>query len=145
MLIHIRETFTHAIFFGFTGTPIHDENRKMMLTTSDVFGNELHRYSLADGIRDENVLKFDPVMKVVFPDDKIRREVALYCAHAKDEQDALSDEKKKAVYLHYMNNVPMAGKTPQDEGIEDHIQDVQYESVQKSNELFLDKFLGRNQ
>ncbi len=131
MLIHIRETFTHAIFFGFTGTPIHDENRKMMLTTSDVFGNELHRYSLADGIRDENVLKFDPVMKVVFPDDKIRREVALYCAHAKDEQDALSDEKKKAVYLHYMNNVPMAGKTPQDEGIEDHIQDVQYESVQK--------------
>jgi type I restriction enzyme R subunit len=29
-------------------------------TTADVFGNELHRYSIADGIRDKNVLGFDP-------------------------------------------------------------------------------------
>ena len=126
MLSTIRATFTHAIFFGFTGTPIHEENKKMLLTTAAVFGNELHRYSIADGIRDENVLKFDPIMKIVFPDDEMRRKVALYKAHADDEQQALADEKKKAVYLHYMNEVPMVGKTEADEGIEDYIPKAQY-------------------
>jgi len=127
MLATIRATFTHAIFFGFTGTPIHKENMKQNLTTANVFGNELHRYSIADGIRDENVLKFDPIMKVVFPDDEIRQKVALYRAHAADEQEALADEKKKAVYLHYMNEVPMAGATEQEEGIEDFVPNAQYE------------------
>ena len=60
MLITIKGTFKNAIFFGFTGTPINDENRKNMNTTADVFGDELHRYSIADGIRDKNVLGFDP-------------------------------------------------------------------------------------
>ena len=60
MLRTIKTTFPNAMFFGFTGTPIHDENQKKMSTTSDVFGNELHRYSIADGIRDKNVLGFDP-------------------------------------------------------------------------------------
>ena len=126
MLATIRATFTRAIFFGFTGTPIHEENKKMMLTTTAIFGNELHRYSIADGIRDGNVLKFDPIMKVM-ADEQLRREVARRKADAKDEQDALSNEKKRAVYLHYMNEVPMAGKTPQEEGIEDLIPTKQYE------------------
>ena len=60
MLITIKTTFPNAIFFGFTGTPIHDENQKKKNTTTDVFGDELHRYSIADGIRDGNVLGFDP-------------------------------------------------------------------------------------
>lgn len=38
MLRTIKETFPNAMFFGFTGTPIHDENQKKMSTTSDVFG-----------------------------------------------------------------------------------------------------------
>ena len=33
-----------------------------MNTTTSVFGDELHRYSIADGIRDKNVLGFDPYM-----------------------------------------------------------------------------------
>src|SRR5699024_5070768 len=45
MLLLIKQTFHKALFFGFTGTPIHDENQKKMTTTSDIFGNELHRYS----------------------------------------------------------------------------------------------------
>lgn len=61
MLTTIKKTFPAAIFFGFTGTPIHDENQKKKNTTSDIFGNELHRYSIADGIRDKNVLGFDPL------------------------------------------------------------------------------------
>lgn len=61
MLRTIKETFPNAMFFGFTGTPIHEENQKKMSTTSDVFGNELHRYSIADGIRDKNVLGLTPI------------------------------------------------------------------------------------
>lgn len=55
----IKRTFPDAVMFGFTGTPIHEENRKKLSTTTDVFGDELHRYSIADGIRDGNVLGFD--------------------------------------------------------------------------------------
>ena len=39
MLRIIKETFKHAIFFGFTGTPIQDENQKKNSTTSMVFGD----------------------------------------------------------------------------------------------------------
>lgn len=138
MLATIRATFTRAIFFGFTGTPIHEENKKMMMTTTNVFGNELHRYSIADGIRDENVLKFDPVMKVVYPDQEMRQEVALFRAKADTEQEALANEKKKAVYLHYMTEVPMAGKTPDEEGIEDYIPKAQYEQGRYQREVVKD-------
>ena len=56
MLQDIRHSFPNALYFGFTGTPIHEENRKKGSTTSMVFGDCLHRYSIADGIRDGNVL-----------------------------------------------------------------------------------------
>ncbi len=60
MLIDIKRSFPGAVFFGFSGTPIQQENIRRDNTTTDVFGNELHRYSIADGIRDRNVLGFDP-------------------------------------------------------------------------------------
>ena len=66
MLITIKTTFPKAIFFGFTGTPIQEENQKKKNTTATVFGNELHRYSIADGIRDKNVLGFDPYKVLTF-------------------------------------------------------------------------------
>ena len=77
MLLTIKKTFPRAIFFGFTGTPIQDENQKKMNTTSTVFGNELHRYSIADGIRDKNVLGFDPYKVLTYKDQDIRQVVAL--------------------------------------------------------------------
>lgn len=46
MLITIKETFPQAVFFGFTGIPIQDENEKNLNTTATVFGHELHRYSI---------------------------------------------------------------------------------------------------
>lgn len=56
MMLTIKRTFLDAIFFGFTGTPIFKKNQKKMSQTSTIFGDELHRYVLADGIRDKNVL-----------------------------------------------------------------------------------------
>lgn len=133
MLRTIKETFPNAMFFGFTGTPIHEENQKKMSTTSDVFGNELHRYSIADGIRDRNVLGFDPYQVMTYKDRDLRKKVALEKAKASTEAEALADYRKKKIYLHYLDHtkVPMAGFIRADgkyiKGIEDYIPNSQYE------------------
>lgn len=130
MLITIRDTFPRALFFGFTGTPIHTENQKNSTTTADIFGDELHRYSIADGIRDRNVLGFDPYMVCIHRDKDIRRAVALEQAHAATEAEALADPERKRVYLHFMDKMPMAGYYDAggkyQKGIEDYIPDSQY-------------------
>ena len=133
MLLTIKSTFPNAMFFGFTGTPIHEENQKKMNTTADIFGNELHRYSIADGIRDKNVLGFDPYMVPTYKDRDLRRAIALEKAKAASEAEALADPDKKAVYLHYMSHtqVPMAGYVQKNgryrKGIEDYLPSTQYE------------------
>lgn len=133
MLRDIKKTFTRAIFFGFTGTPIHDENSKKMSTTASLFGNEIHRYSIADGIRDGNVLGFDPIKVCTYKDKDLRQVIALEKAKTKDVQDAMSDENKKAVFNKYMDKaqVPMAGYEDDNgnyiKGIEDYLPNTQYD------------------
>ena len=107
MLLTIKKTFPHALFFGFTGTPIEAENAKKGATTATIFGNELHRYSIADGIRDKNVLGFHPFHIRTFKDSDLRRVVALQAAKAKDEQEAFADEKKKRIFNQWMNEASM--------------------------------------
>ncbi len=129
MLINIKNTFPCALYFGFTGTPIQTENQKNMNTTTDLFGNELHRYSIADGIRDGNVLAFDPYSMFTFEDSKLRKAVALNQAKANSVAEAMANPNKK-VYLHFMNDVPMAGKNVPggyEKGIEDYVDSAQYE------------------
>lgn len=134
MLITIKKTFPKAMFFGFTGTPIQDENQKKKNTTTTVFGHELHRYSIADGIRDKNVLGFDPYKVLTFKDKDVRKVVALEKARAQTEEEAISDPKKSKMYYKYMdgNQVGMVGKfAPNGEyikGIEDYIPKVQYKT-----------------
>lgn len=130
MLRTIKDTFKKAIFFGFTGTPIQDENQKKMNTTSTVFGNELHRYSIADGIRDKNVLGFDPYKVLTFKDNDVRTVVALEKAKAESVEEAFADPAKKKVFLEYMQDIPMAGHYENDgtyvKGIEDYLPNSQY-------------------
>jgi type I restriction enzyme R subunit len=130
MLITIKKTFPAAVFFGFTGTPIQDENQKKHNTTSTVFGNELHRYSIADGIRDKNVLGFDPYKVMTYKDKDLRREVALLKAKANTESEALADPQKKELFNHTMRKVGMAGHTEANgkyvKGIEDDVPRSQY-------------------
>ena len=129
MLILIKKTFPYARFFGFTGTPIQDENQKKKNTTSTVFGDELHRYSIADGIRDKNVLGFDPYKVLTYKDKDLRKAVALEKAKATDEKEALTDPNKKEVFNKYMK-LPMAGHTDKKgdyvKGIEDYLPKSQY-------------------
>lgn len=127
MLSTIKETFPNALFFGFTGTPVFQENEKSMSTTADIFGDELHRYSIADGIRDKNVLGFDPTMVMVYKDKELRKRVAIQQAGALSEEEALNDPVMSKKYYHYMSNaeVPMAGERLQNgkylKGIEDYV------------------------
>lgn len=63
----IKEFFPNAQLFGFTGTPIFDENatytqidgeEKSYKTTKDIFQNELPKYTITHAIEDDNVLRF---------------------------------------------------------------------------------------
>ncbi|WP_417275262.1 type I restriction endonuclease subunit R [Celeribacter halophilus] len=55
---NIVNAFPKAQMFGFTGTPILAENAIGKKTTTDLFGDCLHKYVITDAIRDENVLRF---------------------------------------------------------------------------------------
>ena len=131
MLLTIKATFPSAIFFGFSGTPILAENEKKGFSTADIFGNELHRYSIADGIRDANVLGFDPNKVLTFSDADVRKAVALEKARAMTEEEALADEAKRRIYQKYMA-LPMVGARKPDgtwkSGIEDFVPEAQYRS-----------------
>lgn len=58
----INKFFNNPQMFGFTGTPIFADNAvKNELgkrTTTELFGDCLHKYVITDAIKDENVLKF---------------------------------------------------------------------------------------
>lgn len=75
MLSTIKFTFPRAIFIGFSETPILEINKKKDTTTADVFGDELEgtRYTVADGMRDGNVLGFDTIPQPTYKDRDLRR------------------------------------------------------------------------
>ena len=68
----IKDFFPQSQLFGFTGTPIFEENAttkhiqsgnddediKTLRTTEDIFQQELHKYTITHAIEDKNVLKF---------------------------------------------------------------------------------------
>ena len=125
MMQTVKETFSKALFFGFSGTPIQIENQKKGSTTSDIFGNELHRYSIADGIRDQNVLGFDPDKVLTFKEKDAREAVALDKAKAKTLTEVFASPAKTKIFNEYMKTRPMAGFTNTEgkhiKGIEDYL------------------------
>lgn len=63
----IKEFFPKAQLFGFTGTPIFEQNaavrriegeEQRLSTTKDIFRQELHAYTITHAIEDGNVLRF---------------------------------------------------------------------------------------
>ncbi|MFL9895969.1 type I restriction endonuclease subunit R [Paraburkholderia sp. RL17-381-BIF-C] len=142
MLIDIKHSFSGAVFFGFSGTPIHKENIRRDNTTADVFGNELHRYSIADGIRDRNVLGFDPYQVKTYKDQDLRKAVALHKAKAATPEEAFANARKKRVFNRYMHDVPMAGYMSNTgkhrKGIEDHLPSNQYSREEHHSAVVVD-------
>ncbi len=115
-----------------------------MNTTATVFGHELHRYSIADGIRDKNVLGFDPYLISTYKDSKLREAVALDEAKANTIKEALDDPKKKEIYLRFMDKsqVAMAGHWDKAnnyiKGIEDYLPTEQYRRPAHQNKVVED-------
>ncbi len=59
----IERFFAHSLWYGFTGTPIFDENRyeikgDLPQTTEELYGKCLHSYTIKEAIHDEAVLGF---------------------------------------------------------------------------------------
>jgi len=59
----IERFFAHSLWYGFTGTPIFDENRyeqkgDLPQTTEELYGSCLHSYTIKEAIHDEAVLGF---------------------------------------------------------------------------------------
>src|ERR1019366_640647 len=63
----IKEFFPNSQLFGFTGTPIFEQNasyqqidgqQASLKTTADIFQRELHAYTITHAIEDRNVLRF---------------------------------------------------------------------------------------
>jgi len=63
----IKEFFPNSQLFGFTGTPIFEDNATArqiggdtatLITTQDLFEKELHTYTITHAIEDRNVLRF---------------------------------------------------------------------------------------
>jgi type I restriction enzyme R subunit len=63
----IKEFFPNSQLFGFTGTPIFEQNatyqqidgeQASLKTTADIFQKELHAYTITHAIDDRNVLRF---------------------------------------------------------------------------------------
>ncbi len=76
----IKEFFPNAQLFGFTGTPIFEQNATYkqfegedgsFKTTLDIFQRELHSYTITNAIDDENVLRFH--IDYYKPDVKIKQ------------------------------------------------------------------------
>ncbi|WP_462400125.1 type I restriction endonuclease subunit R [Lacticaseibacillus pantheris] len=59
----IKQFFPNSTWFGFTGTPIFEENKReakgtLARTTHDQYGNRLHTYTIKNALDDASVLGF---------------------------------------------------------------------------------------
>lgn len=129
MLYNIRNTFPTAMYFGFSGTPILDENHRI-IKTSDIFGDELHRYTIVHGIKDKNVLGFDPYKVCTFNDADLRLEVGLKAVNARNLDEVYANEEKTKVF-NEIQNLDMVE-------IEKKIPAVQYKTINHKDAIVSD-------
>ena len=149
MMRKVKDTFPYALFFGFTGTPIQEENKKKGCVSSDVFGNELHRYTIGDGIRDKNVLAFDTYMVQTFKDKDIKKAIVLEMLHAKDEEEVLQDPEKSELYYKLLGELEMTGHYTSAgkyiKGAEDYLPKSQYKTARHIDSVVKDILERKNE
>lgn len=107
MLIDIKNTFPRALLFGFTGTPVFEENAHNEIMTETLFGNMLHKYTIANGIPDRNVLGFDLYRINTYDDNELREKAAFAQLKVKNIEEIEGDEEKMAIYNKFVNELQM--------------------------------------
>ncbi|KEZ24114.1 type I restriction endonuclease subunit R [Ureaplasma diversum] len=107
----IAQKFTKAFRFGFTGTPIFEENAetdasKNKITTQRIFGLELHSYIITDAIRDKKVLRFlIDYVNYDFSEEDIKKHAEINDKSlAKAENDLLMHPKRISKITNYVIN-----------------------------------------
>lgn len=129
MMATIKQTFPKAMMFGFTGTPLMAGDR----ITAEVFGDELHRYSISDGIRDKNVLGFDPKSVPTFTPEDLIQAIAIHETKSENIDEVLYDPEKADVY-NKLSDLPMERDIFDEDwnvvghGIESYIPQAQYQT-----------------
>ena len=144
-MMAIREGLPHALLFGFTGTPILEENKGAPgITTADVFGPELCHYTIASGIHDGNVLGFEVEYDSIYQEDDLRRAVALDVTGASSIDELIDDPKRLKRYLHLVHDAKMperywdAEREEFAKGIEAYVPATQYQTDAYRREVVKD-------
>jgi type I restriction enzyme, R subunit len=102
----IKDFFPNSQLFGFTGTPIFEENATYQKiegdlgsyrTTLDLFQKELHAYTITHAIEDQNVLRFHvdyykPEGKAIKPGEPLAKRAVVDAILAK--HDAATGERR---------------------------------------------------
>ncbi|HRP02761.1 MAG TPA: type I restriction endonuclease subunit R [Candidatus Kapabacteria bacterium] len=103
---NLKKKFKKFYQFGFTGTPIFQQNASGAETTVSVFGRELHSYVITDAIRDEKVLKFKVDYNDVRPQFKsIETELdEKKLSAAENKQALLHPTRVKEISQYILNN-----------------------------------------
>ncbi|HIW06609.1 MAG TPA: HsdR family type I site-specific deoxyribonuclease, partial [Candidatus Ignatzschineria merdigallinarum] len=74
----LESYFHHSLWYGFTGTPIFEENQRASLgnlarTTEQLYGDRLHAYTVKEAINDGAVLGFQVEYKHTFDDLELQQ------------------------------------------------------------------------
>lgn len=95
-----------CLWYGFTGTPIFGENKRQACgdlprTTKELYGDELHRYSIKEAIHDGAVLGFQ--IQSLGKGKETCQDIALQCNLFDEETlaDMSAYDVEKAVIKHY--------------------------------------------
>lgn len=125
MLLGIKNTFRRALLFGFTGTPVFKENAKHEIMTETIFGDQLHKYTIANAIPDHNVLGFDLYMEQTYDENELREKAAFARLGVKRIEEIENDEEKMAVYNRFVHELKMPDTYEEDDetlhGIEHYL------------------------
>lgn len=162
MLISIKNAFPRAILFGFTGTPVFEENAHNEITTETLFGDMLHKYTIANGIPDKNVLGFDPYMVETYQQDELRELVAFHEINKKIKDnptyagreiknidDIEGDEELMKIYDKFVNQLQMPASYNENgkqmKGIEGYLPKGIYQTKEHHMAVAKDIVSGRPQ
>lgn len=115
-LEEIKGFFPNSTWFGFTGTPIFEENKKqakgqLARTTHDQYGEVLHTYTIKNALEDGSVLGFQVEHEDTIEPTSLNnqiyqqlRQVEKYATYSPDRINQLIDEMDGVKKEEYLDN-----------------------------------------